>query len=185
MSNETWFIHYTLLKSPLRIDSSGHNAESFDSYVQVKSKWYTLNNAKQHDIKICTGSTGKSKWYTLNNTKQHDIKICTGSTVFLYDSNYDLKLKSTEAEEKKAQRDQGKIDIVDVNTVTREYDSNSTKQEIQNESNKRVTQEIINRLKNLEGSLTELKDTKKMMMDKLQSMEESLKHGSRNDMNGS
>ncbi|XP_052097461.1 uncharacterized protein LOC127732453 isoform X12 [Mytilus californianus] len=102
--------------------------------------------------------------------------------VFLFDSNYDLQLKSTEAEETKAQKDQGKIDV---NTVTRESDSNSTKQEIQNESNNRITQEIINRLKNLEGSLTELKDTKKMMMDKLQSMEESLKHGSRNDMNGS
>ncbi|XP_052082909.1 uncharacterized protein LOC127720374 [Mytilus californianus] len=77
--------------------------------------------------------------------------------VFFYNTNFDLKLKTTkEAEGNGALKAKGEMDLMEVDRITmlqRQLDANSKNQDKQNEKNDRRYQKIMNRLQNVDNSL--------------------------------
>ncbi|CAC5385236.1 MIB [Mytilus coruscus] len=101
--------------------------------------------------------------------------------VFLYDTNYDLKLKSTEdAEEKGALDNKGKIDLEDfdaiatMNKITDSLKDLKEKKHMRELDSKRAdrrNQETMNKLDKIEDSLKDIQEMKKMLMERQQNME--------------
>ncbi|XP_052082915.1 uncharacterized protein LOC127720376 isoform X2 [Mytilus californianus] len=81
--------------------------------------------------------------------------------VFLYNSNFDLKLKTTkEAEGNGALRAKGEIDISENDRITmlqRQMDTNSTKQDKQNEKNDKRNDKIMGNQHHMDKMLKEIK----------------------------
>ncbi|VDI08563.1 Hypothetical predicted protein [Mytilus galloprovincialis] len=85
--------------------------------------------------------------------------------VFLYNTNFDLKLKTTkEAEGNGALKAKGEIDLMEVDRITmlqRQMDTNNKKQEKHNDKIDRRTQKMTTRLRNMD---TTLKGIKKLLL---------------------
>ncbi|XP_071145517.1 uncharacterized protein [Mytilus edulis] len=94
--------------------------------------------------------------------------------VFLYNTNFDLKLKSTnEAEGNGAMKAKGEIDIMETDRITKlqtQLDSNSSKLEQLNERNDKRNQKLLSKQKDMDKYLREMK---KVIMKRLKDM-----HGS-------
>ncbi|XP_052082938.1 transcription initiation factor TFIID subunit 1-like [Mytilus californianus] len=101
--------------------------------------------------------------------------------VFLYNTNFDLKLKSTnEAEGNGAMKAKGEIDIMETDRITKlqvQLDSNSSKLEQLNERNDKRNQKLLNKQKEMDKYLRDmkkyLKDMKNVILKRLEGM-----HGS-------
>ncbi|XP_052083007.1 transient receptor potential cation channel subfamily M member-like 2 isoform X1 [Mytilus californianus] len=95
--------------------------------------------------------------------------------VFLYNTNFDLKLKSTnEAEGNGAMKAKGEIDIMETDRITKlqaQLDSNSFKLEQLNERNDKRNQKLWNKQKDMDKYL---RDMKIVIMTRLKGMHGSL-----------
>ncbi|VDI52823.1 Hypothetical predicted protein, partial [Mytilus galloprovincialis] len=105
--------------------------------------------------------------------------------VFLYDTNYDLKLKSTEdAEEKGALDNKGKIDLEDfdaiatMNKIADSLKDLKEKKQMRQLDSKRADRrnhETMNKLEKIEDSLKDMQEMKQMLLERQQNMELMLK----------
>ncbi|XP_071147662.1 uncharacterized protein [Mytilus edulis] len=81
--------------------------------------------------------------------------------VFLYNTNFDLKLKTTkEAEGNGALKAKGEIDLMEVDRFTmlqRQMENNSMKQDKQNDTNDKRIQKIIGGLQNMDKKMNVMK----------------------------
>ncbi|XP_052082917.1 uncharacterized protein LOC127720378 [Mytilus californianus] len=101
--------------------------------------------------------------------------------VFLYDTNYDLKLKSTEyAEEKGALDNKGKIDLEDFDAIAtmnkiadslKDLKEKKHMRELDSKRADRRNQETMNKLEKIEDSLKDIQEMKQMLMERQRNME--------------
>ncbi|CAG2195097.1 MIB [Mytilus edulis] len=84
--------------------------------------------------------------------------------VFLYNTNYDLRLNTTKvAEENGTMHAKGKIDPKEFDAITRELDSNNTDQETTTEKDDKRISDIMNKLDKIDDISKELKEIKSMV----------------------
>ncbi|XP_063408792.1 transient receptor potential cation channel subfamily M member 2-like [Mytilus trossulus] len=105
--------------------------------------------------------------------------------VFLYDTNYDLKLKSTEdAEEKGALDNKGKIDLEDFDAIAtmnkiadslKDLKEKKQMRELDSKRADRRNHETMNKLEKIEDSLKDMQGMKQMLLERQQIMEIMLK----------
>ncbi|CAG2256782.1 TRPM2 [Mytilus edulis] len=105
--------------------------------------------------------------------------------VFLYDTNYDLKLKSTEdAEEKGALDNKGKIDLEDFDAIAtmnkiadslKDLKEKKQMRELDSKRADRRNHETMNKLEKIEDSLKDMQEMKQMLLERQQNMEIMLK----------
>ncbi|VDH96910.1 Hypothetical predicted protein [Mytilus galloprovincialis] len=99
--------------------------------------------------------------------------------VFLYNTNYDLRLNTTKvAEENGTMHAKGKIDPKEFDAITRELDSNNTDQETTTEKDDKRISDIMNKLDKIDDISKELKEIKSMLETKAKYLDETIKSAS-------